>query len=245
MTLAMTAQITGQLVSAIFFLAAIEIFQVARRATFTEVWSIDYSFLNLKIVSVIQILFSMISFFWPHPIFYSVLFITQLLVCLRFRGTYNGGSDMMFFVVLTGLIFALSASNEKIQRLGFIYICIHTIFSYFKAGFVKALHSDWRSGQALPAFLERSVYSDVQKFGRWLRSKPKLSVFLCWLTFLFEISVLGILFHPKLAPYYFLLALGFHFLIYFSFGLNRFFWAWVAAWPAVLFSIGLLAGTAH
>ena len=39
----------------------------------------------------------------------------------------------------------------------------------------------------------------------------------------------------RLAVGFCAVAIGFHFLVYWFFGLNRFVWAWLASYPAVLY----------
>lgn len=230
-------------------LQAIEFFSLSRKDSILQIWSYEnlkndlqsglplphflvkiiFADQNFKWLALVQIILALSGIFYSHLFIFIGVFIIHLLICIRFRGTFNGGSDMMTFILLTGVIINLSASNEKIQKLGIYYILIHTFYSYFKAGFVKILSSDWRSGQALPAFLERSLFPDVRSLGRLLQSKKILSLILCWSTIIFELGIVALLFYPSFFPAYFACALIFHLSIYTSFGLNRFFWIWGAA----------------
>jgi hypothetical protein len=194
---------------------------------------------SFRFILLLQILTAAATFFLPVFPFFLVLLLTHLLICIRFRGTFNGGSDMMIFVVLTGVLIALVSSEEKIQKLGLIYIAIHTLYSYFKSGLSKVIQKDWRDGSALPTFLDRSLLIDVRQIAKWLMGQKWLCLGLCWIVLIFELSAIGLPLAPHLASLYFAGVLLFHFGIYVSFGLNRFFWAWLCAWPAVFFSISL------
>lgn len=235
-------------------LQASEIMQMFRNKNFYMVWSFEnlkeqlesglpltrfltaklFSLAGFKVVVLIQLFLSIIGFFAPSPFVFAGLFLTHLLINIRFRGTVNGGSDMMTFVLLTGVLISFIEGAEK---LGLIYICIHTLYSYFKAGFVKLVSSDWKNGLALPNFLARSLFADIVFLSKKLQALPLLSKVLCWSVLFFELSVVMLPFFRFLAIPYFVLAFAFHFIIYISFGLNRFFWIWMAAWPAVIFSL--------
>jgi hypothetical protein len=188
-------------------------------------------------INFLQLVLAATYLIFPISNFFIVLFLTQLYNCIRFRGNFNGGSDMMTFVVLIGLLISYSSENEKVRKLGLIFISINLFYSYLKAGLVKIIHSEWRSGKALPIFLKRSAFADSKKIANWLSRNLKLSAALCWGVLFFELSFVFILFFNDLAYYYFLFAIFFHFILYLSFGLNRFFWVWLSAWPALLFSI--------
>ena len=192
-----------------------------------------------RVILAVQVLAALASFLFPFFSVFLVLFLTHLLICIRFRGTFNGGSDMMIFVVLTGVLIVLASASENFQKLGLIYIAIHTLYSYFKAGFAKIIQADWRSGRALPAFLDRSLLPDAKKIARGLQGQSAVCFILCWSVLIFELAAIALPLFPGFVGAYFTLILLFHFGIYLSFGLNRFFWAWLCAWPAVFYSISL------
>lgn len=165
-----------------------------------------------------------------------VLFLSHLAICIRFRGTFNGGSDMMTFVVLTGVLATIVFPTDTGIRLSLLYVAIHTLLSYFKGGVVKVRHRDWRSGEALGEFLGRSLYPNIRTLGSLFKTKKTLSLICCWSVIVFELSALVWFFSPSNIVLVFALAMTFHFINFVFFGLNRFFWAWLAAWPAVLYS---------
>lgn len=203
---------------------------------------IDFLFSNKTFKWIVYAhLFAALGLILFQPlIFLIILFFTHLLICIRFRGTFNGGSDMMTFVLLTGMIISYSTHNPKIQSLGLLYIAVHAVFSYFKAGYVKIKNKDWRSGKALPLFLEESLYPDIKRLALWLKHYPTATLILCWLVMAFELSSLTLPFLSNAFIFYFSIAVLFHFTIYLTFGLNRFFWLWMTAWPAIFYSAFLI-----
>lgn len=257
MSFLMTELITLGLIALFFTLSSIELLKLSRQPQFFKIWNyqhLQYDLLNgLPIPGQLtNLLFSNQSFKWilflqmilsilliplSSPWIVAAMFILHLIICIRFRGTFNGGSDMMAFVLLTGALIFTSFENPESSRFGFLYIAIHTIYSYFKAGYSKLVQRDWRSGKALAVFLNRSLYPDIQKLSDWLSNQKVLSLFACWIVISFEIMVLFVPLFPNLISVYFLISLIFHFSVFLTFGLNRFFWAWLAAWPSVFYSL--------
>lgn len=251
----------SKLLAATMAFQALEIFLLTKNKTFCAVWSLEnllpelekglplprglieklFSIPGLRIISSLQLATAIVAGFVNHPFLFLLLLFTHLLICVRFRGNLNGGSDMMMVVVLTGVLISLFATTELWQKLGMIYISIHLIFSYFKAGYKKILEIDWRTGKALSIFLNQSVFSDVKAFSKWIRTAPLFALILSWMALVFELSSPLVIVNPSWVYIYAGAALVFHFLNYLTFGLNRFFWVWLSAWPAVFYSVNLLA----
>lgn len=253
----MTELITLGLISLFFLFSSLELLKLSSQPEFFKIW--NYQHLQNDLMNGIplpkkltNLLFSNQSFKWilflqltlsillipfSSPWIVATMFILHLIVCTRFRGTFNGGSDMMAFVLLTGALIFTSFESPESSRFGFLYIAIHTIYSYFKAGYSKVVQKDWRSGRALPRFLKRSLYPDIQKLSVWLSNQKTISLLACWTVITFEIMILLLLLFPNLISIYFLISLGFHFSVFLMFGLNRFFWIWLAAWPSIFYSL--------
>jgi hypothetical protein len=249
--------LTQRILSVSLFLFGLEFYFLGRSKSFLKVWTYSnfkseisaglplpnfilknlFSENSLKYLALIQIVMSVFSFFYFSGLILTCLFLLHLASTIRFRGTFNGGSDMMVFVVLTGLLIT-AATPIDYQKFGLIYITIHSIFSYFKSGYSKLMQSEWRNGWALSVFLERSQFSIARQLSQWLKPNRNLSKLLCWSVLFFELSFVVLPFIPSSVHYYLVVALLFHFVIYLLFGLNRFFWAWFSSWPAILYVIG-------
>ena len=148
----------------------------------------------------------------------------------------------MTIVVLTGLLIATSCSalgDESFGwRAGLIYIAIHAVSSYFISGGVKLINADWRSGKALPLFLDGGVYGPLPPESVYWR-KP-VAVVCSWAFIMWECLAPMIFLSVHYALVYCAIACFFHFLVFWHFGLNRFFFAWISTFPAVIFVSGLL-----
>ena len=167
-----------------------------------------------------------------------VLFLGTLIILARWRGAFNGGSDFMTITVLTGLLIgslgAALGEHDLAWQAGLIYIAIHSASSYFLSGGVKLFNADWRQGKALPLFLDGSIYGPLAK--QSLFWKVPVSILTSWAFILWEVAIpIGFL-HPLLMLIYCSIGCVFHFLVFWFFGLNRFFFAWLATYPALLFA---------
>jgi hypothetical protein len=138
-------------------------------------------------------------------------------IAVHWRGTLNGGSDFMTFHVLAA--WTAQLWFPSLTHYAFFYIAIQLILSYTIAGLAKIASSEWREGTALPEILGR--YGSA-----WRPSR-----FFSWGLMLYELSWPLAYWHP--VPYV-LTGMLFHLINAYVFGLNRFFWAWLAAYPALL-----------
>ena len=166
------------------------------------------------------------------------LFGLALLLLFRWRGAFNGGSDFMTLVGLTGLLIAqlVGAWGDAAAgwRAGLWYVALQSVTSYFVSGWVKLLRPEWRSGRALPVFLDSGFYGPLAAQSAYRH--PGLARAVAWGFTVWEGLFPLALLDARLAAAFCASATVFHFLVFWYFGLNRFFWAWLATFPAVLFA---------
>lgn len=175
-------------------------------------------------------------FISPLAFLFWILLFIHILTQLRWLGTFNGGSDSMtLLLLLTASFVASQPSGGLIAQGAIYYLAIQLTLSYWKAGWFKIKNPLWRSGQALQSFIQSPHYEMKPKcLSNFLQSA---SLFWAgsWIVMAFEL----------LFPFFLLseetlwggLALGvlFHATNAYLFGLNRFFFAWVAAYPSLIF----------
>ena len=166
-----------------------------------------------------------------------LLFLMALLILLRWRGAFNGGSDFMTLVGLTGLLLAhvlgLFTDAANAWRVALWYVAVQSLSSYFVSGWVKLMRPEWRSGRALTVFLDNAVYGPLP--ANSIYRQPRLAMLCSWGFIgwegLFPLALLDV----RLAAMFCTFAAVFHFLVFWFFGLNRFFWAWLSTFPAILY----------
>lgn len=189
-----------------------------------------YQVLALRLITGIWLIL------WPHALPTVFLLFSAIYINMRWRGTFNGGSDMMTIVVGSGLAWywLFEDSNPDVANWGLYYIAAQSVISYFVAGVIKIKKADWRSGVALKAFLNSSVYENNQEFIVRIIESPKIIFALTWVTLIFECLFPLALFNHFAAWILVIIAATFHFVNIYIFGLNRFFWAWAATWPCII-----------
>lgn len=185
--------------------------------------------------------------------FFALITITKtsVLISMRWRGTFNGGSDYMSLIVSMGLLIARGAqafapyTELPLQTLGpkiaLYYIAVQSTLSYFIAGLVKLRHREWRQGRALIDFLETPGY-DVPKgiLATALASRNggsysrNISWFVSWTMMLWEFTFPFFIAFSQTRMITLALGWAFHLANVYVLGLNRFFWMWWATYPAIL-----------
>ncbi len=195
---------------------------------------VDSAHLTLRLAAAVGLLFGSAL---PVSLF---LFVGTVALLIRWRGAFNGGSDFMTIVVLTGVVIADAAAAlghpDIGARAGLWYVAIHAISSYFISGAVKLINPEWRSGTALPIFLDGGVYGPLPATSPY---RNKTVAALCsWGFILWECSFPLALADPLVAVGFCATAAVFHLLVFRYFGLNRFVFAWLATFPAIVFAAG-------
>lgn len=166
-----------------------------------------------------------------HPDLFgtTLLFLTAFMICVRFRGTFNGGSDSMTLLTLLAVTVGfIKPQSEFYAHLGLCMITAFVVISYTIAGLSKLKNPSWRNGEAL---------NQLMKTSRWATIKTvplKFALLASWTTLIFEGFFAFSLAAPIVCIGFLSAGVVFHWLNHRLLGLNRFFWAWVITYPAVL-----------
>lgn len=172
----------------------------------------------------------------------SALVTIGLWLLNKFNGPYNGGSDRMSLLILICLWATHLAPARYWQEIIFGYLAVQLVLSYFLSGAVKVIKTDWRNGRALRDVFLFSAYPASTEKRNW-SEKPRLLFVLSWAVVLFELLFpVALVSQPSLYAALFC-AMFFHLANAYSFGLNRFVWAWVAAYPSLLWFQGTMFPT--
>lgn len=165
----------------------------------------------------------------------------SLLILHRFQGPYNGGSDRMGLLALWCLLATRLLPGPAWKELAFGYLGAQLMLSYVISGGVKIVNPDWRSGRALRDVFQFSAYP-VARDLRAFADRPRLLLAMSWAVMGFELAFpLTLLWKPALIAGL-VVAATFHLANACLFGLNRFFWTWLATYPAILWLQGRLIG---
>lgn len=200
--------------------------------------ALDFLYLDyFKVLVLAQFVLILILPLSQSGLVITGLIITTVLICFRFRGVFNGGSDYMTLTVLFGLFFSsLNQNDPLLVRYGLLYIALQCTLSYFIAGIVKVRTPAWRSGLALRAFIKHSNYPVPTTIRQWVE-RPILMFVASWVVMLWECTFPLIWLWPKFVFGYLAVAILFHLGVFISFGLNRFVFAWLASYPALIYGV--------
>lgn len=161
------------------------------------------------------------------------LLANHLMILPFFHGPYNGGSDRMSLLILVCLCGAWNLPAIAAKEIAFGYLGAQLILSYFISGWVKVVNPEWRSGRALRDVFAFSAYPAGENIRRWA-DHPRLLLVMGWAVMGFELAFPpAFLTRPTLIAGLVIAAL-FHAANACLFGLNRFFWIWLCAYPAIL-----------
>ena len=162
-----------------------------------------------------------------------LLLLSGLVMLQRFQGPYNGGSDRMSLLMLCCLCLTHIAPTAYWQEVAFGYLALQLVLSYFISGWVKLVNPEWRSGRALRDVFQFSAYPVSESLREWANS-PRLLFAMSWYVILFELLFpFSLISMPSLVAAL-LITASFHFSNACLFGLNRFFWIWLAAYPSII-----------
>lgn len=160
-----------------------------------------------------------------HPLVPAMAAATTLAIAVRFRGTFNGGSDSMLLVVLVAL--ALPG------RSGLALAAIQLVLSYAIAGLAKLGDPAWRRGTALATLVQLPHYAVPRALAPLLSGR--LGRVTAFAMLAFECTFPLALVDPAACTAYLAVGAAFHLGNAITFGLNRFLWTWLAAYPALMY----------
>jgi hypothetical protein len=169
----------------------------------------------------------------------ALLFIHGILILKRFEGPYNGGSDRMSLLVLSSLCLIHFMPTSQLKEYIFGYLALQLILSYFIAGCFKIINPEWWSGRALQDLFRFSAFPASEALRGWA-DHPRILCLASWITILFELVFPLTLLSQNTLIIGLIIALTFHLVNTYLFGFNRFAWAWLAAYPSLLWLQGLL-----
>ncbi len=248
-----------RLIAIAIIFQTIEIFQIRKSFADKGVWSwydlriefktfstfsqrmLDFflSYRNFLCLLALRLLLATCLLFFSNVCILVILLFSTIMIGLRWRGTFNGGSDYMTILVLLALtVQSLSSESYKLSLAVLWYLAIQVCSSYFIAGLVKVRRQNWRSGVALRCFIASTIYKE-DKLSKLIQENNSIALFLSWALFLFELGFPIALVNPSVSLFVVATAIVFHIGNFYIFGLNRFVFAWLACYPALYFCSGL------
>lgn len=193
---------------------------------------------KLKIMLIIAISFTLVISIYHHPLIYLYLILVNFYFSFKTEGAFNGGSDYMTILTLITLFLSYTFKGNNL----FVnYLALQLILSYFLAGVVKLKSESWRHGHAVKELFIGPNYAPPTIIKK-IVSNNRVSLILCWIVIILELFF-PFMFLTKNIWIIFAFGSIFHFFNFLCFGLNRFFWAWIATYPSLIYLLTILPST--
>ena len=209
--------------------------EVCRGPLSRRLVTLGFSPLFFQFAQALRIVAAVLWIVEPGPFSIMALLTIHVYTLIRFRGTFNGGSDsMMLYLLVLVAISQLGSHSEFSERVIAWSITAILVVSYGRAGLAKIKQANWRCGQSLNVFLGSSKYQGIAAIDSLRRSQAFLRI-ASWGIILFEVSFPTALLSPSIAFLFVCAGVLFHLGNAAVFGLNRFLFAWISAYPALLF----------
>jgi hypothetical protein len=157
----------------------------------------------------------------------------QVVLLKRHHLTYDG-SDQMMLVVLVACLLGRLGSNVLSSRAAVSFIAAEVTLAYLVAGVYKATSKYWRPGGAFPMIVQTRMFGHPLA-ARIVRDHAAVGraatyAVVC-VECLFPIALIG---PPLVLVALLSVGLAFHLGCSIIMGLNRFLWAFVATYPALV-----------
>ena len=199
-----------------------------------------YVLVGLRLTCGITLLIPNISV-WTRAVAAAVAFFSGGTLMWRNRYGSDGG-DQMIAIVLAGVaVGSFFPSSELTQTAAIAFIAVQACLAYFVAGIAKSLSPFWRSGAVMVAIMDSETWGSY-RLGSWLVRSRLWSSLASWTVIVAECAFPAVVFAPSWLTVV-ILSWGilFHTFCALAMGFNIFFWAFMAAYPAILYIRALMS----
>ncbi len=169
----------------------------------------------------------------------TLLFFTGLSLHLRnFPYGIDGHHRMMLVIVGALWLQQLAPTSPLVQQATLWFIALQSVLSYVTAGWGKVSAPSWRSGDGLLQALNTPSVGATPVVAHFLAQYRWVATTCNWGVMLIECLFPLVLFSPPPLAFLWLgWGLLFHGMNAVMLGFNKFFWAWTATYPAILYIV--------
>jgi hypothetical protein len=167
---------------------------------------------------------------------YTGLFVIGSLINLRNRA-YKAEAENRFSLIIIGALLLRSLlPTDNVTLAALWFIALQPCLSYLAAGISKIRNRDWRKGNGFKYVATSGELVPVKEINVFFQGHQTLTRLINWLIILFECVFPMALFAGQIVLWFFLIG-GVILHIGIAFGLRRgkFFWVWMATYPALIF----------
>lgn len=175
------------------------------------------------------------------PAVQALLLATMLLVNYRNWSVIEGSAQVLTVVAAGLLAFSLRPTSPLVADAGLWFIALHTCLAYCASGIFKVRERCWRSGEAIRKLVNTRDYGRPE-VAALLHRRPGLAMGLSWCVMVAQILFPSALLLGQFGLIFLVWGLLFHAVNVYIMGLYRFFWAFLATYPAVWYCIRRVDG---
>jgi hypothetical protein len=185
--------------------------------------------------------FCLTAFFFQHGLVFALAIYVVASAILQLRGGLgNNGSDEMLLLLMVSLFAAKLSGSVLSAKIALFFIAAQLTLAYLTAGLVKVAAPLWRNGQAFVGLMSTETFGNNWLY-TFLSRNPRIALMTSVSVFAGEMVVAFAPWMPfPYAATFLGLGLVFHVLIAVTMGLNTFFFAFAAAYPAALYTAATL-----
>lgn len=167
-------------------------------------------------------------------------------IALSIRGNDGRtGADQMNKMTFLALFVAFLSSNPVVWRATLFFLSAQLVLAYATSGYLRIAEPSWRNGDALLLVLRQETYGN-RLCWQFARRSPKLLRIATWSVLIFECSApLAIMFPGKALLIFLAFGVLFHLANAMAMGLNTFVGAYIAPYPALFWTAGVIQRTMH
>jgi hypothetical protein len=173
----------------------------------------------------------------PLPFFCLwILFFTGGLTNFRVQAFGAETQNRFTMMMITALCLYSCVPTVLVVETCLYFLAAQACLSYATAGFYKLLDKDWREGRGLFYVVNTPIWVTSSTMAHFFNQHTFFNKLFSWLIIGFECTFPLILVMEK--PYGFIfigIGILFHALNAIILGLNKFFWAWIATYPAIIY----------
>lgn len=162
------------------------------------------------------------------------IIISSLLVSIRSQYGLDGAYQMNMIVLFGVLIAIFFDLHSKISSLCLWFIAGELVLSYSIAGLAKVISPIWRKANALNAIFSTKTYGHEKLFNLVTENKF-IGYILCWPMIIFELCFSTCFISENLCLSFLFIGFLFHLFNATIMGLNTFMFAFLSAYPAILY----------
>ncbi|MET0393842.1 MAG: hypothetical protein ABW019_11910 [Chitinophagaceae bacterium] len=175
-----------------------------------------------------------------HPVFGTagllIVFVAGSLVNFR-QAPFGAETENRFALALTGALLLRSlVPTQLVTEVCLLFIALYTCVSYVTAGVTKWVDPAWRKGEGLLEVIHSPDLVPLERLAAFFRRYPGAGRALAWATIGIEcLFPLALVAGPPFFWLFLIWGIVFHLTIAVVLRLGKFFWVWVATYPAIIF----------